>query len=76
MLFRSSPYVSLTSCLYLDSYEHVKQWLTEIDRYATEGVEKLLIGNKADLVERRVVQFEAAKVRRARSTKGHACSMS
>ena len=37
--------------------------MTEIDRYGTEGVHKLLIGNKADLVERKVVDFEAAKVR-------------
>ena len=41
---------------------NIKGWLTEIDRYGTEGVHKLFIGNKADLVERKVVQFEAAKV--------------
>ena len=46
----------------LDSYMNIKGWLTEIDRYGTEGVHKLIIGNKADLVERKVVQFEAAKV--------------
>ena len=45
-----------------DSYMNIKGWLTEIDRYGTEGVHKLIIGNKADLVERKVVQFEAAKV--------------
>ncbi|KAI0810860.1 GTP-binding protein ypt1 [Irpex lacteus] len=44
-----------------ESYEHIKSWLTEIDRYATEGVHKLLVGNKADLEERRVVQHDAAK---------------
>ncbi|KAI0344988.1 ras-domain-containing protein [Trametopsis cervina] len=43
-----------------ESYEHIKSWLTEIDRYATEGVHKLIVGNKADLEERRVVQHEAA----------------
>ncbi|KAI0085953.1 P-loop containing nucleoside triphosphate hydrolase protein [Irpex rosettiformis] len=44
-----------------ESYEHIKSWLTEIDRYATEGVHKLLVGNKADLAERRVVQHGAAQ---------------
>ncbi|KAI0689823.1 GTP-binding protein ypt1 [Cytidiella melzeri] len=44
-----------------ESYEHIKSWLTEIDRYATEGVHKLLVGNKADLEERRVVQQDVAK---------------
>ena len=48
-------------CL-IDSYMNIKGWLTEIDRYGTEGVHKLILGNKADLVERKVVQFEAAKV--------------
>lgn len=44
-----------------ESYANVKGWLTEIDRYASEGVHKLLLGNKADLTERRVVELDAAK---------------
>jgi Ras-related protein Rab-1A len=40
----------------------VKQWLQEIDRYASEGVNKLLVGNKSDLVEKKVVDFQAANV--------------
>jgi len=44
-----------------ESYENVKGWLTEIDRYASEGVHKLLLGNKSDLTERRVVEHDAAK---------------
>ncbi|THG11023.1 hypothetical protein TEA_028839 [Camellia sinensis var. sinensis] len=31
------------------SFNNVKQWLSEIDRYASENVNKLLIGNKCDL---------------------------
>ena len=46
----------------VDSYINVKGWITEIDRHGAEGVHKLLIGNKADLIERKVVDFEAAKV--------------
>jgi len=44
-----------------ESFENVKGWLTEIDRYASENVKKLLIGNKSDLVERKVVEYSAAK---------------
>jgi len=39
----------------------VKQWLHEINRYASENVNKLLVGNKSDLEPKRVVSTEAAK---------------
>jgi len=40
----------------------VKQWLQEIDRYACEGVNKLLVGNKSDLTNKKVVEYTVAKV--------------
>lgn len=46
----------------IESFENVKGWLTEIDRHAQEGVKRLLIGNKSDLVERKVVAYSVAKV--------------
>ena len=30
------------------SFDNVKRWLTEIDKYAREGVNKLLVGNKCE----------------------------
>jgi hypothetical protein len=39
----------------------VKTWLHEIDRYASENVNKLLVGNKSDLTTKRQVDTEAAK---------------
>jgi Ras-related protein Rab-1A len=45
----------------MESFNNVKQWLNEIDRYASENVCKLLVGNKCDLVTKKVVDFEVAK---------------
>ena len=47
----------------IDTFTNVKQWLQEIDRYASEGVNKLLVGNKSDLTSKKVVEYSAAKVR-------------
>ena len=43
------------------TFANVKQWLQEIERYACEGVNKLLVGNKADLTNSKAVDFESAK---------------
>ena len=43
------------------SFNNVRQWLQEIDRYACENVNKLLVGNKCDLTTKRVVDHEQAK---------------
>ncbi|PVF97718.1 GTP-binding protein ypt1 [Serendipita vermifera] len=44
-----------------DTFTNVKQWLQEIDRYASEGVNKLLVGNKSDLTTKKVVEYSVAK---------------
>jgi Ras-related protein Rab-1A len=44
-----------------ESFNNVKQWLNEIDRYANEHVNKLLVGNKCDLEDKRVVDRATAQ---------------
>jgi GTPase SAR1 family protein len=45
-----------------ESFNNVKQWLNEIDRYASDNVNKLLVGNKSDLTASKVVATETARV--------------
>ena len=45
-----------------ESFDNVKNWLHEIERYAPSGVNKLLVGNKRDLSGERLVEYAAAKV--------------
>eukprot|EP01051_Picozoa_sp_SAG22_P023556 SAG22_NODE_6129_length_895_cov_1.271357_2_plen_169_part_01 len=43
------------------SFEDVNIWLEEIEKHAGQSVCKLLVGNKSDLSESRVVTFEQGK---------------
>ena len=40
---------------------NVSNWMNEITKYASDNVNKLLVGNKTDMTDRRVVSFEEAK---------------
>uniref|UniRef100_A0A7S3VAP6 Ras-related protein Rab-1A n=1 Tax=Chaetoceros debilis TaxID=122233 RepID=A0A7S3VAP6_9STRA len=44
-----------------DSFDHVNDWLKEVNRYASEGTCKLLVGNKSDRTTDKVVTAEQAK---------------
>lgn len=44
-----------------ESFNHVADWLTEVNRYASEGTCKLLVGNKSDRTDSRVVSTEDAQ---------------
>lgn len=48
-------------CADQESFNNVKQWLLEIERYAGENVVKLLVGNKCDLTTKKVVDYSTAK---------------
>mmetsp|Transcript_3224 Transcript_3224/g.5157 ORF Transcript_3224/g.5157 Transcript_3224/m.5157 type:complete len:115 (+) Transcript_3224:94-438(+) len=44
-----------------ESFNHVDEWLNEVDRFANENTCKLLVGNKADLVKERKVTADSAR---------------
>ncbi|XP_050380468.1 GTP-binding protein YPTM2-like [Argentina anserina] len=44
-----------------ESFNNVKTWLQEIDKFAVGNVNKLLVGNKCDLADKKVVSSEASK---------------
>lgn len=44
-----------------ESFDHVNDWLKEVNRYAAEGTVKLLVGNKCDRTVDKVVTEEQAK---------------
>ncbi|GBP15285.1 Ras-related protein Rab-1A [Eumeta japonica] len=47
-------------CTDQESFNNVKQWLEEIERYACENINKLLVGNKSDLTTKKVVDHTTA----------------
>jgi len=44
-----------------ESFNNVRHWIAEIDKYAAEGVNKLLVGNKSDLQSKKTVSYDEAK---------------
>jgi len=44
-----------------ESFNNVIQWLQEIDRHAPANVNKLLVGNKNDLMKKKMVDYTTAK---------------
>lgn len=43
------------------SFDNIPTWLTNIDQHATDDAVKVLIGNKCDVTERRVVSYQQGK---------------
>ena len=39
-----------------ESFDHIPNWVQEVDRWAMQSSKILIVGNKADLVDQRVVE--------------------
>ena len=44
-----------------DSFDHIVKWMADIDKFAKPGVLRILVGNKCDLENERVVDENEAK---------------
>merc|ERR1711918_299996 len=45
----------------MDTFHAVERWMTEIERFAGPDVNKMLVGNKCDMVSKKVVDYSTAK---------------
>jgi Ras-related protein Rab-1A len=54
--------LTIFPCCFKKTFTHVNDWLNEVNRYASERTCKLLIGNKSDCVDKKVVFKETAQV--------------
>ncbi|PKI85134.1 GTP-binding protein [Malassezia vespertilionis] len=43
------------------SFADIRNWYKDVEQHASDGVRKILVGNKADWEEKRVVTFEQGK---------------
>lgn len=43
------------------SFNNIRNWIHNTEQYASEGVNKILIGNKCDMNERRVIERSRAE---------------
>jgi Ras-related protein Rab-8A len=43
------------------SFNNVRNWIRNTEQFASEGVDKILVGNKCDMAEKRVVERERAQ---------------
>lgn len=49
------------------SFENIVKWLRNIDEHANEDVEKMILGNKCDMQDKRVVSKERGEAVRRQS---------
>jgi Ras-related protein Rab-1A len=45
-----------------ESFQNIRNWLNEIDKFGGSHVAKMLVGNKSDLKHKREVTYEMAQV--------------
>ena len=44
------------------SFDHVTTWIRETESYCTDKAQRVLVGNKTDMADYRVVTYDTAKV--------------
>ena len=65
--FTSANFRGVQGCIVVydvtnrDSFDHVQEQFLEIDRYASNSVQRLLVGSKCDLVDKKVVDYPTSQ---------------
>lgn len=45
-----------------ETFFHIENWLQEVSRYAASDVNRVLVGNKCDILNKREVEYETARI--------------
>ena len=51
----------LYDCTSEESFSNVRNWVRQIELHANPAVKKLLVANKSDLIDRKVISTEQGK---------------
>ena len=49
-------------CTSVESFENVKNWMSQVKENASPDVKKILLGNKADMVDKKVITKEQGEM--------------
>ena len=52
---------SFNSILHVNYPKDIRNWMRNIEQHASEGVNKILVGNKADMLDKKVISKEQGK---------------
>ena len=44
-----------------DSFENIEEWINDVTEHAGENIQKVLLGNKTDLIDKRTITTEEGK---------------
>ena len=60
--YRGAMGILLTyDCTDERSFNNIRNWIRNIEQHASEGVNKILIGNKCDMMDKKVITTEQGK---------------
>lgn len=60
MCWHCTPSFSNLYCMLQETFERAKAWVKELQRQASPNIVIALAGNKADLAEKRLVEYEVS----------------
>ena len=44
-----------------NSFNNIRNWVRNIEQHASESVNRILVGNKCDLTDKKIIDFEAGR---------------